>query len=104
MASMVERILGSVASRNPTSGAISKLASDLLSQRVPAVDRTFQAEALDALHRSIEGYPSHDLRMCEVAAWAAHLPQPLVRFAPGGFQIPKERLLHAPCVLPGRQS
>ena len=47
--------------------------------------------SLDGLDRAVEGDPRHHLRVGEVAARAAHLPDPLVRLAPGRLEELEQR-------------
>ena len=77
------------------------LAVDVVASRAPAVDRTRRARTPRRAHRAVERHPRHHLRVHEVAAIAAHLPDALVGLAParleeledGALQRPRVRVL-----------
>ena len=55
---------------------------DLLAHLAPFLQRSLTAELLDRAYRAIERHPRHYLRMSEVLARPAHLPQAFVGLAP----------------------
>jgi len=87
------------------SGGVESAPADLLvhvgPEPSPALGRPLAAKALDRLHRTIERNPRHDLRVREVAARPAHLPDALVGKAPGGLEEVHERELELPRFLLG---
>jgi len=62
---------------------------NFVSHRAPALDRAFLAELLHRLHRAIERHPGHHLRISEVAARPAHLPDPFVGLPPDLLEMAK---------------
>ena len=56
----------------------------------PMVERTVEPERFDALDSPVEGNPRHHLRMGEVTALSAHLPDAIVGSSPHGFEMPKQ--------------
>src|SRR5262249_4611690 len=70
-------------------GAAADFFVNLSAYPPPTLDRTGQSKHFDALDRAIECNPSHDLRMGEVTAFAAHLPIPnaVVRTTPYGLEM-----------------
>ena len=126
--STVPTTRGSSGGRNPTSGISSVAASRLgravaLRERVqvgvealpadlvvdlapdppPAVDGAREVEALDGVDRTVERHPGEHLRVHEVAARPAHLPDPLVRLVPGALEEVHHPLLERPRVAVGRE-
>ena len=77
---------------------------DLVADRSPSVDRPFQPELLHALHPAIERDPRHYLRVREVLARAAHLPDPLVRLGPDPLEMLDQVRLQRPARLVVRKA
>src|SRR5581483_8982938 len=50
------------------------LVVDGIAERTPAINGAFDVEFFDGLDGAVEGYPGHDLGMCEMAARSTHLP------------------------------
>jgi hypothetical protein len=55
-----------------------------------------KSESLGVLDNTIDGHPSHDLRIGKVSPLVANLPDTCVRFHPHAFQMLHERQLHVP--------
>ena len=70
------------------------LVVDLVAELAPALDRPVAPVLLDAPHGAVERDPRHHLRVREVTARAAHLPDPLVGLAPAVLE-PLEQLPRA---------
>lgn len=86
----------------PPLGVVALLANvgvDLLAHSPPAIYRTFQSEALDALDHHVERYPAHHLGVDEVLPLSARLPDPVVGLLPGFFQVLGEPPLQLPAPL-----
>src|SRR6185312_17205878 len=69
---------------------------NLVAERAPFFDRTWEAELLHSLYGSIKRDPSHYFRIDEVLGPTAHLPDTLVWPAPKTLQSGKNCLLEPP--------
>src|SRR5271155_4884784 len=72
---------------------------NLVTQREPALDRTLAETSADLFYRSIDRHPRHHLRVREIAARAAHLPDSLVRLLPARLEEIHQRALQPPGVV-----
>src|SRR5919197_64707 len=79
------------------------LVVDLRAHAAPAVDRAGAAEALDGLHAAVERDPGHHLRVREVAARPAHLPDSFVGLLPRVLEVAEEEPPERPPLLGGLQ-
>src|SRR5581483_8372786 len=77
------------------------LRADRVAHVPPAADGPGEAEMLDGAHRAIEGEPCHHLRVREVPARTAHLPDALIRLAPGLLEEVEQRPFDRPSVRAG---
>src|ERR1051326_727971 len=93
-------IAGAVALHETAEVLVETVAADvrvnLGAQGAPAIDRAFEPKAFRALDRAIECDPGHDLRIGELLAARAHLPDALVGLAPDLFQMLEQFLLQFP--------
>src|SRR6185437_8023315 len=82
---------------------VERLSADVLmnflAQGAPAVDRSLQPEAFDALDGAVEGDPRHNLRIGEVPPPAAHFPDAFVGVCPDLLEMIEKRPLHRPARL-----
>jgi hypothetical protein len=58
----------------------------LVADLPPSFERRLVSHVVRNLHRPVEGDPAHHLRVGEVPAWPAHLPNALVRLPPALFE------------------
>src|SRR6478736_2174263 len=63
---------------------------------MPTIDWTIQSVLFDGADGAVEGDPCHDLRVDEVPAWPADLPDAGVGLLPDPLQVPQEHALQAP--------
>src|SRR5688572_10817104 len=77
------------------------IVENLLTQGFPPVEIAGEIELLDRLHRAIERHPRHDLRVREMPAWPADLPNAFIGFAPVLFHKLDEMPLQVPRIRPG---
>ena len=63
------------------------------------LDGAIEIELFDRLDRAIDRDPRHDLRMGEMAARSAHLPDTFIGLIPGRLQVVHELLLERPCIV-----
>src|SRR5581483_11808016 len=78
---------------------VADLGVDLVAHPPPPVDGAVDPLAvLDRPDGAVEGDPGHDLRVDEVSALAADLPDPLVGHAPRLLEVLEERELDPPRV------
>ncbi len=84
---------------------LAHLAVHLVAQFPPAVEVARQLGVLlQGAHGPVRGHPHHHLRVHELAAAAAHLPQPLVRLPPVRPQPVDQRGLDRPDLRLGGQT
>src|SRR5660398_223786 len=69
---------------------------NLPAQALPPLHRTVHPRALGRLDCPVEGHPSHDLRVSEMAPTPAHFPNTLIRFTPVPLQKVQQLLLDTP--------
>src|SRR5665213_3164043 len=62
----------------------------------PMFERAIQLELFDRAHRTVEGDPRHHLRLREMFAAAADLPDALIRLFPNGLKMSNERTFECP--------
>jgi hypothetical protein len=67
--------------------ALADLSVDLVAGLLPALQRGVQLERLDESHGTVEHYPGHHLRVCEVLSRSARFPDPIVRVAPDRLDV-----------------
>ena len=69
---------------------------DVASELAPALDRAGPAVLLDGADAAVEGDPRHHLRVREVLARPANLPDALVGLLPGVLEVQQEAALERP--------
>jgi hypothetical protein len=69
---------------------------DLGAYLAPMLRRAFEAIEFDALDSSVERDPRHHLRMGEMAALAAHLPDAVIGITPDRLEMIEQRALKFP--------
>ena len=72
---------------------------DLGAHLAPPLDRPAAPVALHRLHAAVERDPGHHLRVREVTARTANLPDALVRLLPGILEVPQQPPLQRPRLL-----
>ena len=82
--------------RSRIESARTHIGVDALARLAPLLDRAGQLEHFRASDGAIEGEPGHDLRMGEMLAAAAHLPQAFVGLVPDLRKMHQEFALHRP--------
>src|SRR5215472_10497901 len=71
---------------------------NLVADRAPAVDRPLELVLLDGPYRAVERHPRHRLRVDEVAAPTADLPDTVVRLPPRPFEMVEQTELDRPAL------
>src|SRR5690606_10664858 len=69
---------------------------NFVSKRTPAIHGTLEAEAFDVLDGAVERDPGHDLRVREMPAWSANLPDAFIGLTPDVLEPREQFELDAP--------
>src|SRR4029453_9919805 len=77
---------------------------DARAERTPAFGRAVELELLRRAHGAVEPHPRHHLRVREVPAPAAHLPDAFVRLLPDLGEVLEERSLQRPAGVAAREA
>ena len=100
-------LVGAVRLHERVALRVERLAADLVVDRLPdlapLVDRPREVEALDRVDGAVERDPGEHLRVREVAARAAHFPDPFVGPIPGALEEVHQVSLQRPRVVVGGQ-